>query len=1030
MQKEYQKLNNLLGWLIFILASVVYIITSEPTASFWDCGEYIATAYKLQVGHPPGAPFFQLLGRFFSLFAFGDVTQVARMVNTMSALMSGATILFLFWTITALGRKIAFKNGEITRGAIYAVLGSGLVGSLAYTFSDSFWFSAVEGEVYATSAFFSAIVFWAILKWESVADQPRSDRWIILIFYLIGLSVGVHLLNLLAIPAMTFVYYFKRYKATFKGFIITAIVSLLILGGVQSVIIPQIVNLFAQTELLFVNSFGLPFESGTIFFVIVLLGLIGLGLWYTTKKQKAMLNTIILSFVVLLIGYSSFFLLVIRSQANPPIDENNPENAISMLAYLNREQYGDWPILYGQYFNAPLDRQKPYKNGTPVYERDYKTGKYVISDDRKSSIPNYDPEFCTIFPRMWSTQANHAAAYRSWSNMEGTPISTVGYDGKKKVINKPTFGENLRFFFNYQVGWMYMRYFLWNFAGRQNDVQGHSDNLHGNWISGIKAIDSARLGTQDNLPEFITKSKGNNKFYMLPLLLGLIGFVYHYARSQKNWFVVLLLFFLTGLAIVVYLNQYPYQPRERDYAYAGSFYAFAIWIGLGVMAIWEFLSKKVPAVPGAIATTVACGLLVPFIMAKEGWDDHDRSNRFTALHFASNYLNSCAPNAILFTNGDNDTFPLWYAQEVEGVRTDVRVCNLSLLNTDWYIDQMKRKAYDSEPVPFSMTRDQYKQGTRDYVIVYENKNLQDYVDLKEIMDFVKSDNPATKLPLQGGPREYFPTRKFRIPVDTAKVIANGTVSADQVDNVVKNVDWEITDNALMKNHLMVLDLLAHFKWDRPVYFAITTGNDAYIGLENYFQLEGLAYRLIPVKDTINDGQIGIINTSIMYDNLMNKFKWGNMNNPSVYLDETNMRMTMNFRNNFSRLADALTREGKKDSALSVLNKCMEVMPDEAVPYNFFMLPITEQYYRLEKPEVANQIATRLVEIYDIELNYYFSLDRKYFAEVDIEAQRALSVLQRLALITRTYKQDDLNKVVEDVFGRHYESYKRMKPSTP
>ena len=699
--KLFQRLNNYIGWAIFILASLVYILTSEPTASFWDCGEYIATAVKLQVGHPPGAPTFQLIGRFFSLFA-SDPTHVARMVNTMSALCSGLTILFLFWSLTMLIKKVVCPdNSDMNITKTITIIGSSLVGALAYTFSDTFWFSAVEGEVYAMSSFFTALVFWAMLKWEAVAFEKKSFKWLIFIAYMVGLSIGVHLLNLLTIPAMVFIYYFKTHKSTPKGIFYSLLISLFLLAGVLFGIIPWVVNLAGIIEIFFVNSLGLPFNTGTIFYFALLIGGLVVGIYYTQKKVKVVLNTILLSFAFILIGYSTFLILVIRSNANTPIDENNPEDAVALLSYLNREQYGDTPLFHGQYYNAPV---VDMKDGSPFYVRDKKAGKYVVSDTRKYSIPVYDPKYTTVFPRMWSSQQDqHAENYKEWAGIKGDNDNT----------RVPSFGENLTFFRTYQLGYMYFRYFMWNFAGRQNDVQGFGGQLNGNWISGIKFIDEWRLGPQDNKPESM-KSKGDNKLFFLPLLLGLVGVFYHIKKDKKNAFVVGLLFLMTGLAISIFLNMYAFQPRERDYAFAASFYAFAIWIGFGVAGLIEWVSKKMPGKVAAIAVSLICLLLVPGIMAKEEWNDHDRSDRYTVLATASNYLNSCAPNSILFTNGDNDTFPLWYAQEVEGIRTDVRVCNLSLLNTDWYVDQMKRKAYNSDPLPISMTKDQYKQGTRDY----------------------------------------------------------------------------------------------------------------------------------------------------------------------------------------------------------------------------------------------------------------------------------------------------------------------------
>ncbi len=1012
--KIYKKLNNIIGWIIFAIATVVYIITSEPTASFWDCGEYIATAYKLQVGHPPGAPLFQLLGRFFSLFAFGDSSLVARMINTMSALSSSFTILFLFWSITMLAKKIVLASGEITKAKMYAIFGSGIVGALAFTFSDSFWFSAVEGEVYAMSSFFTAIVFWAILKWEETADEDHSYRWLILIAYLIGLSIGVHLLNLLAIPAITFVYYFKKYKPTKKGIFITLIISFIILTVIMYIIIPWIVQLAGLFERFFVNAIGLPFNTGTIIYFILLISGIIWGLIYTKKHKKVILNTIILGFIFILIGYSSFFLLIIRSNANTPIDENNPEDAISLLAYLNREQYGDWPLLHGQYYNAPLvDR----KDGNPVYIKDKEKGKYVISDDRKNTIPVYDSRYETIFPRMWSsTETIYVDDYKRWAGIKRDP------DNK----HIPTFGENLRFFFKYQLGHMYLRYFMWNFAGRQNDIQGRGGLLKGNWISGINFIDEWRLGPQNNLPESM-ENKGRNKFYFLPLILGLIGLFYQFNKNYKDGIVVSLLFIMTGIAIVIYLNQYSPQPRERDYAYAATFYAFAIWIGLGVLSIFDFFAKKFKLKISAFATILVCLILVPGIMAKDGWDDHDRSGRYTALQVAKNYLNSCAQNAILFTNGDNDTFPLWYAQEVEGIRTDVRVANMSLLNTDWYIDQLKRKAYDSNPVPFSLTKDKYIQGTRDYVPIIENEKLLDineFHDLKDIMAFVASDNPGSKFNSQVGLLNYIPTKKFKISVDSSTLVENGTVPLELADEIVP-VKWTLNRSGVHKNNMMVLDLLATNNWERPVYFAITTGNEAYINLTDYFQLEGMAYRLVPIKTKRTDGKIGRINTDVMYDNLMNKFYVG-MHDKNIYLNEDNIRMTMNLRNIYTRLADELIIEGKKDSAVAVLNRCIELMPDETVRYNYFVLPIAESYYKAGETEKANEIVLRLIELTEQDLNYYFLFTGQKAKLIDFEKQQGLAKLHKINQVIQEYEQTDLSKISGDIFEQYYGLYLQNK----
>ncbi len=962
------------------------------------------------VGHPPGAPFFQLLGRFFYLFD-PDVTQVARMINIMSALSSSFTILFLFWTITILARKLIVKGDEITQGKKLAIFGSAIVGSLAFTFTDSFWFSAVEGEVYAMSSFFTAIVFWAILKWEEVKDESKSYRWLILIAYLVGVSIGVHLLNLLAIPAIIFVYYFKKYKVTFKRTIFALISSFFILFIVLYGIIPWIIKLSSWFELFFVNSIGLPFNSGTVIYFAILIGGILWGLNYSYKKGKAVLNTIILSFVFLLIGYSSFFLLIIRSNANPPIDENNPEDAIALLAYLNREQYGDTPLLHGHYYNAPIIDKK---DGNPVYAKDVESRKYIITDDRKQSIPVYKEEYTTIFPRMWNnTDKAYIENYKIWAGIENDPES-------KKI---PTFGQNLKYFFSYQIGHMYFRYFMWNFVGRQSDKQHRGQALEGHWISGIPFIDAIRYGPQKNLPDS-RKNKGTNKYYFLPFILGLIGFFFQLHKNYKNATIVALLFFMTGIAVVIFLNQKAYEPRERDYAFAASFYAYAIWIGLGVLAIFDSLSKRVENRLLAVLTTAVRLALVPGIMASENWDDHDRTGKYATIDVAYNYLNSCAPNAILFTNGDNDTFPLWYAQEVEGIRTDVRVVNLSLLNTEWYIDQMKRKAYKSDAVPFSLTKKQYRQGTRDIVPFQDMNKRKIYVNVKDAINFISNDKNRQRFG-DGKMYNYFPTKKFRIPVDSADIVNKGIVPVELAGQIVP-VDWEVKAFAVQKNKLMVLDLLAHFNWERPIYFAITTGNDAYLGLMDYFQLEGLTYRLIPVKTKRKDGQIGRINTDILYDNIMNKFKWRSYDDPKIYLSDDNIRMTMNFRNNFARLAEALIQEGKMDSAIAVCDRAFEVLPDKSVPFNIFVMPLADVYQKAGAYDKSNAVFQRLFEISEQDIKYYLSFKREQAKKIRPELEQTLGVMHRLVTINMPlarnyYKKGEAekgNKIINKILDFH------------
>ncbi|MBK6344375.1 MAG: DUF2723 domain-containing protein [Bacteroidales bacterium] len=1015
----YRRINNITGWVVFIIASTVYLLTSEPTTSFWDCGEYIATAFKLQVGHPPGAPLFQMLGRFFSLFAFGNEANVAFMINAMSAFSSGFTILFLFWSISHLTKKLVSTSDSMQLGEILTITGSALVGALAYTFSDSFWFSAVEGEVYAMSSFFTAFVFWAMLKWEDVADQPHSIRWIVLIAFMIGLSIGVHLLNLLAIPAITLIFYFKKYKPSTKGIVLALIASVLLIGLIMNLIVPWIVKLAGLFELFFVNSIGLPFNTGTfIYFLLIGSGIVW-GLYYTRKTKKVLWNTIVLSFTFILIGYSSFFMLIIRSNANTPINENQPSNAISLLSYLNREQYGDWPILHGPWYNAPVvDRT----DGNPVFKRDDATGRYVVVDSRKDMEPVYDPAFTTIFPRMWSgIEQAHEDNYKKWGKVKGSPVTVTGQEGEPETLIKPTFSENLRFFWNYQLQFMYVRYFMWNFAGKQNDVQGFGNDLDGNWISGISFLDEMRLGPQKNIPASM-ENKGRNKFYLLPLLLGLAGLVWHTNRNYRDALIVAMLFILTGLAIVVYLNQYAYQPRERDYAYAASFYAFAIWIGIGVAALVQLFQKFMKHNIAAIAATGICLVAVPGIMASEGWDDHDRSDRYTGREIARNYLESCAPNAILFTMGDNDTFPLWYAQDVEGIRTDVRVVNLSLLSADWYIGQMKRKVYDSEPVPFSLTYNEFKSGTREVVYISNDQRLTGPVDLKELFNIIHTQPEALQVNSSIGKVDYFPTNHFYLSVDSAMVVNNGTVPTDDAKYIVDTLTWKINRSMVTKSSLMVLDLLANNNWQRPVYFSTTAGESAYLGLTEYFRLEGMAYRLVPVKKPSGENFMGHINSGILYDRLMNTFNYGNIEKPGVYLDETNRRMVTNLRNNFGKLAEQLLAEGKNKEAIAVCERCLAFAPDKAMRYDFFLLPVAEVLLKAGAEKQGMELLGRLYDLYTEDLSYYFSFPSDRIFQFDNEMQQALAIINRLGSVAGEHNNQPFADKARAELEKQYEKY--------
>lgn len=1016
--KSFRFYNILIGWITFLIAAIVYMLTIEPTASFWDCGEFIASAYKLEVGHPPGAPFFMILGRFFTLFS-GSPENAAKMVNMLSGLASAFTILFLFWTITHFVRKIVIKNDEYSVGNIITIIGSGLVGALAYTFSDTFWFSATEAEVYATSSLFTAVVFWAILKWENEANQKYANRWIILIAYLIGLSIGVHLLNLLAIPAIVFVYYFKKYQVSKKGVFYALLISGVLLGGIMYVIIPWVVRIGSWFDLLFVNGFGLPYNSGVLFYVIVLIALIVWGIKYTQRKGKVIYNTIILGITVIMIGYSSYAMIVIRAAADTPMDQNNPDNVFDLLYYLNREQYGDRPLFYGHTFDAPMVENKQTK---PVYIK--KDGKYVIAD-YKIEV-EYDSRFTTLFPRMYSADRSHVNEYKKWVNLSGKEISVKTGRGNVEKRIKPSFSDNLAFFFRYQIGHMYWRYFMWNFSGRQNDIQGHGNVLKGNWLSGISFIDDARLGPQDQVPDHLKNNPARNKYYMLPFILGIIGLLFHYKKHKHDFTIVLMLFILTGIAIVVYLNQYPLQPRERDYAYAGSFYAFSIWLGLGVAGLIHGLSKKVPRTASAIIVTLITLVLVPGIMASENWDDHDRSGRYTARDLAYNYLNSCNENAILFTNGDNDTFPLWYAQEVEGIRTDIKVCNLSYLRAAWYIDQMARKSYEADPLPFSLTHDKYHKGNRDVLPIYDRVGQP--VNVRDVVDFIGSDDPKTKMNSPFVANEtinYIPTKQFKLKINPDEIIKKGIVGEKYRNRIVDEMQWTFNQNYLYKDGLMLLDMLATNNWERPIYWASTVSSSKYFNLQKYFKVDGLTYQLVPVLANNERYYDGEVDSDVMFDNVMNKFRWGGIDKNDIYFDENNIRMFSNLRSSFGRLAEKLIKENKKDSAIMVLDRCMKLFPDEKIPYNNTLLPVISAYYHADANETANNLVQQLVNKIMLEMDYMFSLHPEFTTgtkDMTREKQLNLYILQELYKITTDNQQEELSGNIEAKFMQYMQLY--------
>ncbi len=1008
-------INNILGWFVFAVASITYFLTLEPTVSWWDCGEFITSAFKFEVGHPPGAPTFMILGRIFTLFA-SDASKAAVMVNSLSATASAATVMILYWSIVHLAKKL-FASEKLAADEQIAVWGSGLLGALAFTFTDSFWFSAVEGEVYALSSFFTAIVFWAILKWENEAGEKHANRWLVLIAYLVGLSIGVHLLNLLAIPAIGLVYYFKKYDFSWKGVIYAMAASMGILLGIQYGIIPGVPRIAFVFDRIFVNSFGLPFNSGILFMAA---GIIAGAVWainYTRKKHLVVWNIAVTMVVVILIGYSSFALIVIRASANPPMNQNHPDNAFALVRYLNREQYGDRPLAKGRYYNAP-------RTGTKSLKEQYNKvdGKYKVT----GALPDgalYDPKMETIFPRMYSDNANHVNAYKEWAKIKGTSVR-VRERGEVKTLQKPTMGENLRFFFSYQLGHMYMRYFMWNFVGRQNDVQGHGGFENGNWVSGLEFIDKAKVGPRDKMPDFMKNDASRNVYYFLPLLFGLIGMFYQYNQGRKGketFAITMMLFVLTGIAIVVYLNQTPFQPRERDYAYAGSFYAFAIWIGLAVPALYSAVSKLIKGAPGAILVTLASIAIVPGVLASENWDDHDRSGKYMTRDYAINYLESCAPNAILFTYGDNDTFPLWYVQEVEGIRPDIKIVNISYLGMDWYITQQKFKTNDADPIPFTFSNDKYYMGRMDAVLFQDR--IKGSVELSQAMEFLGSDDVRSKVKVTSGQMmDFLPSRDFHITVDKEKVLESGTVKPEDENLIADKVTFKINKSMITKSEMALLNLMAANNWERPIYIdhsLVYTGNVHFL---DWLQYEGLAYRFVPIKTPKTGVIAGRIDTDIMYENVMNKFVWGNVNDPDIHLDEYNRKQIsiMQARLMFSRLAQALLTESvkenddtKKEKAIAVIDQIFELFPNEKLPLSYDSFQAVEQYYRAGVPEKANEIIRIMTKNSLDILEYYTTLPGQFAPAVENEKNRQMSHLRNMVIITRNFKQEELNKEIDE-----------------
>ena len=1087
--KQFRLVDNLMGWITFAIAAFVYCSTVEPTASFWDCPEFITTAYKLEVGHPPGAPFFMLTGNLFTQFV-SDPAKVALMVNVMSALFSAACIMFLFWSISHLTRKLVGTNGQIsTLGQLITVEASALTGALIYTFSDTFWFSAVEGEVYAYSSLFTAVVFWLMLKWEDHADEPHSDRWLIFIAYLTGLSIGVHLLNLLCLPALVLVYYFRRYpQANARGSLVALAGSFALVAAVLYGIVPGIVKVGGWFELLFVNTFGLPFNTGLIVYMVLLVGIVLWSIWETTVQRNRLrmnlsyllsvgmlgipfyshgftsifvgilvlavlyfvlnrqvnkthwisarlMNTSLLCMLMIMIGYSSYAVIVIRSSANTPMDQNSPEDIFTLGSYLSREQYGDRPLFYGQQYTSQVKYKSDgqyctpvSKQGAPVYQRKEKASP---DEPDRYIIQRYDIDYVyaqnVLFPRMYSER--HADAYESW--LGGVEGKTVNYDrcGELVQVKVPTMFENIRFFLSYQVNFMYWRYFMWNFAGRQNDLQGNGEWEHGNWITGIPFLDNLRLGDQSKLPAELRENKGRNVFYCLPLILGLIGLFWQLFRNtkenrgegEKQFWVVFFLFFMTGLAIVIYLNQTPMQPRERDYAYAGSFYAFAIWCGMGVAGVAEGLCRLLRNENLCAGISCLC-VLVPIQMAGQTWDDHDRSGRYTCRDFGQNYLQSLdeGKHPIVFTNGDNDTFPLWYCQETEGFRTDARVCNLSYLQTDWYIDQMKRPAYDSPAVPIHWSRLQYVEGTREGVAVRPGM-------LEQVINYYKDDPAAMREALGDNPYELrniidkwvlndnpdlqiIPTDSIVFAIDKEAVRRSGMMIAG--DSIPDYMHISLKGKrAVYKSEMMMYEMLAQCNWERPLYVATTVGPDNYGSLGNYFVQEGLVNRVTPFNTKANGRNM---DTERMYDNMMNKFKFGGLDKPGIYLDETVMRMCYTHRRAFAQLALRMLQEGKTDKVVKLVDYVEQVISPENVPHNYASgsLDLARVSLRVKKTDHAIKLAQTVAQGSCEYVEWYLSLPNAILLRDDRDCMYYMYQLHAAVEVLKEAGSDDAKKFEE------------------
>lgn len=1069
---QFKTLKQILGWFAFAIALITYILTLEPTLSFWDAGEYIATSTKLQVGHPPGAPLYQMLGALFSLFA-SDVTKIAYWVNMVAAVSSAFTILFMYWSgVEILHRLLRTTQEKVSKIQEIAILGSVFVGAVTFSFSDSFWFNAVEAEVYATAMFLTSLLLWLGLKWTENIHTPRADRWLLLIGLVIGLSFGVHFMALLTIPTIGYLYYFAKYpKVTLKNFLLANAIIIAILLFSFLYLMPWTFAFFGKTEIFFVNNLGLPFDSGTIFaFLLIVFIFIG-GLFITQKKNKTNYNTLILTVLFTFIGFSSWLMLPIRANTQIPINENKPSDAAELLAYYNREQYGSRSLFYDTYFTTKygraLDENTPYIDGKPNYERNYQTGKYEIINNYKNSEPNYSSSLKGFLPRMWSTHGSHPANYLRYSgplkikNISGDSqydkdlymlenavkngeISFRDYE-KNLIylsqfedvfkIENPSFFQNMKFMFEYQFGYMYWRYLMWNFSGRQNDIQGSGGRDSGNWVTGISFLDEIRLGSQKNLPSDLANNKGKNHYYMLPFILGVIGALWHSKKDWKSFYMLAALFIFTSFALKVFLNERPFEPRERDYAVVASFMVFALWIGMGVYAIFQKMSQKI-SVKIALPITLTLSLLAaPILMAKENWDDHDRSGKDTALALAKAYLDSIEPNGIVFTIGDNDTFPLWYLQEVEGYRTDVRVVCTALLQAEWYIDQMKVAAYDSKPLKISFDHKQYV-GSNMYYALVEPK-VEERVELNDLIQYIATDDPRTKIETPNGEKIIkIPTNKFKITVDPKKVLETNTVSSKFAEDIVSEIEFDITDNAIYRQRIIMLDIVANNLWERPIYF--TSGSlteEDFIWMKDYLQMTGLVYKLVPLKTRSEEQPhplfIGNIDTEKMYATVK-KWNWGNMGSNKIYHDPETRKNAFLYRINLSRLAEALFKEGKTQKAIDIADIAMKNLPIDYYGIYESVEPFAELYYQTSEIEKAEKIVLKLMQKRVEYLNYYANMPLREQGEYAMEIIENLQGLQRLADLSEEkssmiYKQIEKELLKQSkIFKRYLDALKQQE----